>query len=82
MAELATTKRAKEELDSRVAALEAQLQAAAVAKAAADAKNADLVEALEVCPPPARTLGTPIAGSSHTAHTTPDMPVRHACARI
>ena len=48
MAELSQVKAAKSELDSRVAALEAQLQAAAVARAASEAKEADLVQALEV----------------------------------
>ena len=48
VAELSQVKAAKSELDSRVAALEAQLQAAAVARAAAEAKEADLVQALEV----------------------------------
>ena len=46
--ELSQVKAAKSELDSRVAALEAQLQAAAVARAASEAKEADLVQALEV----------------------------------
>ena len=50
VAELSQVKAAKSELDSRVAALEAQLQAAAVARAAAEAKEADLVQALEVRP--------------------------------
>ena len=49
VAELSQVKAAKSELDSRVAALEAQLQAAAVARAASEAKEADLVQALEVC---------------------------------
>jgi len=48
VAELSQVKAAKSELDSRVAALEAQLQAAAVARAASEAKEADLVQALEV----------------------------------
>ena len=46
--ELAATKRAKAELDTRVAALEAQLLQAHAGRSASDAKIADLQEALEV----------------------------------
>ena len=46
--ELVNTKRAKAELDTRVAALEAQMQQDAAARDALEAKNSDLQDALEV----------------------------------
>lgn len=72
--ELANTKRAKAELDSRVAALEAQLQQSNAARDALETKTAELQDALEVRQP-SQQLST-AAGAVSFSCRAPDYTLR------